>query len=129
MAVYIEKSEFQKSRAYSPAVITQGGRTVWLAGQTATRDAQGRDIAGDFDAQVSTICALIDATLRKAGGGLADLVTMTVFINDPRHGDRFVELRKFLSRRQLPGERTDHGVAFRAARNADRDSRRGRDRG
>ena len=62
MAVYIEKSEFQKSRAYSPAVITQGGRTVWLAGQTATRDAQGRDIAGDFDAQVNTIFALIDAT-------------------------------------------------------------------
>jgi 2-iminobutanoate/2-iminopropanoate deaminase len=94
MTEYLEPSEFQKSRAYSPAVITQGGRTVWLAGQTATRDAQGDDISGDFDAQVKTIFALIDATLRRVGGSLADMVTMTVFINDPRHGDRFVELRR-----------------------------------
>jgi enamine deaminase RidA (YjgF/YER057c/UK114 family) len=94
MAEYLETNEFQKSRAFSPAVITQGGRTVWLAGQTATRDDEGRDISGNFDAQVATIFALIDKTLRRAGGSLADLVTMTVFINDPRHGDRFVELRK-----------------------------------
>jgi 2-iminobutanoate/2-iminopropanoate deaminase len=94
MTEYLEPTEFQKSRAFSPAVITQGGRTVWLAGQTATRDADGRDIAGDLDAQVKTIFAAIDATLRRAGGSLADMVTMTVFINDPRHGDRFIELRR-----------------------------------
>ena len=94
MTEYLEPSDFQKSRAFSPAVISQGGRTVWLAGQTATRDAEGRDIAGDLDAQVKTIFALIDATLRRVGGSLADMVTMTVFINDPRHGDRFVELRR-----------------------------------
>ena len=94
MAVYLVKSEFQKSRAYSPAVITEGGRIVWLAGQTATRDAAGADISGNFEAQVKAIFALIDATLKKAGGSLADMVTMTVFINDPRNGDRFVELRR-----------------------------------
>jgi enamine deaminase RidA (YjgF/YER057c/UK114 family) len=94
MTTYLEKSEQQAARAYSPAVITQGGRTAWLAGQTATRDENGRDISGDFDAQVRTIFALIDKTLRRAGVTLADMVTMTVFINDPRNGDRFVELRK-----------------------------------
>jgi len=94
MAQYLEKTEFQASRAFSPAVITEGGRTVWLAGQTATRDQAGKDISGDFEAQVRTIFALIDQTLRRVGGTLANLVTMTVFINDPRHGDRFVELRK-----------------------------------
>jgi enamine deaminase RidA (YjgF/YER057c/UK114 family) len=94
MAEYLEKTEFQKSRAFSPAVVTEGGRTVWLAGQTATRDQEGRDISGDFDAQVRTIFGLIDQTLQRTGGSLANLVTMTVFINDPRHGDRFVELRK-----------------------------------
>jgi 2-iminobutanoate/2-iminopropanoate deaminase len=94
MAEYLEKSEFQASRAFSPAVITQGGRTVWLAGQTATRDEAGNDISGNFDAQVRTIFGLIDKTLQRTGGRLADMVTMTVFINDPRHGDRFVELRK-----------------------------------
>lgn len=94
MALYMEKNEFQKSRAFSPAVISEGGRIVWLAGQTATRDEAGNDISGNFAAQVHTIFRLIDQTLRRAGGSLADLVTMTVFINDPRHGDPFIELRK-----------------------------------
>jgi enamine deaminase RidA (YjgF/YER057c/UK114 family) len=93
MAEYLDKSEQQKSRAYSPAVITQGGRTVWLAGQTATRDELGNDISGNFEAQVRTIFSLIDKTLKRAGGSLANMATMTVFIVDPRHGDRFVEMR------------------------------------
>jgi 2-iminobutanoate/2-iminopropanoate deaminase len=94
MPDYLEKTEFQAARAYSPAVITQGGRIAWLAGQTATRDQAGNDISGQFEAQVRTIFGLIDQTLKRCGGSLANLVTMTVFINDPRHGDRFVELRK-----------------------------------
>ena len=93
MAVYMEKSDFQKSRAYSPGVITEGGRIVWLAGQTATRDEAGNDISGNFDAQVRTIFSLLDKTLKQVGGNLANMVTMTVFINDPRLGDRFVEMR------------------------------------
>jgi len=93
MAEYMEKSEQQKSRAYSPAVMTQGGKTVWLAGQTATRDEQGTDISGNFEAQVRTIFSLIDKTLKRAGGSLANMVTMTVFIIDPRHGDTFVQMR------------------------------------
>ena len=94
MAEYMGKSERQKQRAYSPAVITQGGKTVWLAGQTALQDEQGNDIAGNFEAQVRTIFSLIDKTMQSCGGRLAHMVTMTVFINDPRNGDRFVEMRR-----------------------------------
>jgi enamine deaminase RidA (YjgF/YER057c/UK114 family) len=90
---YLEGTAFQKSRAFSPAVITEGGKTVWLAGQTATVDEQGNDISGHFEAQTRTIFALIDKTLQRAGGSVANVVTMTVFINDPRHGDVFVRLR------------------------------------
>ena len=90
---YLEGTAHQKTRAFSPAVITQGGRTVWLAGQTAPTDEAGRNIAGDFEAQARTIFALMDRTLGRAGGTLANLVTMTVFINDPRHGDAFVKIR------------------------------------
>jgi enamine deaminase RidA (YjgF/YER057c/UK114 family) len=93
---YLEPSERQKARAYSPAVITDGGRIVWMAGQTATLDAHGKDISGDFEAQTRRVFALMDETLQRAGGRLADLVTMTVFIKDARHGDRFVEIRKEL---------------------------------
>ena len=93
MAKYLEGTDLQKSRAYSPAVITQGGKTVWLAGQTATQDEQGKDISGNFEAQVRTIFNLLDKTLQSCGGSLANMVTMTVFINDVRLGDKFVEMR------------------------------------
>jgi enamine deaminase RidA (YjgF/YER057c/UK114 family) len=96
MADYLRGTEVQKARAYSPAVVTEGGRVVWLAGQLATVDAAGRDISGDFEAQTRRVFALMDQTLRRVGGTLANLVTMTVFIKEPRHGDRFVEIRREL---------------------------------
>ena len=90
---HLEPSERQRTRAYSPAVVTEGGRIVWMAGQLALQDGDGRDIAGDFEAQTRQVFALMDATLRRAGGALTDVVTMTVFIKEPRYGDRFVEIR------------------------------------
>ena len=84
-------------RAYSRAVITTGGRTIWLAGQTASGSS------ADFDAQVREVFAKLDQTIKGAGGnGLQDMVTMTVFIKDPRHGDGFVELRKEIFRKDFP---------------------------
>src|SRR5262245_60153968 len=94
MAQYLEGTDRQKARAYSPAVITDGGRIVWLAGQTATADGNGTDISGNFEAQTHRVFELMDETLRRAGGTLANLVTMTVFVKEPRHGDRFVEIRR-----------------------------------
>jgi enamine deaminase RidA (YjgF/YER057c/UK114 family) len=91
---YLEKNEIARKYAFSPAVISEGGRTVWLSGQIALRDESGRDIGGQLDAQVRTIFSLMDQTLKKAGGSLADLVTMTVYVTDARHLDRFVELRR-----------------------------------
>ncbi|MCA3069987.1 MAG: RidA family protein [Rhodocyclaceae bacterium] len=90
---HLPTGEAQKGRAYSPAVITEGGRIVWLAGQTALTDAEGKDLSGNFEAQAERIFDLLGATIARAGGTLADMVTMTVFINDPRNGDRFVALR------------------------------------
>lgn len=90
---HLEGTEFQNARAFSPAVVTEGGRTVWLAGQTATQDAAGKDISGNLAAQTRRIFELMNETLQRAGGSLSNLVTMTVFINDPRFGDEFVKLR------------------------------------
>jgi len=87
------KRERAQSRGYSQAVITEGGRIVWLAGQVAGADSAGRSLADDFDGQVREIFALLDRTLLDAGGKLGDMVTMTVFITDARYGDRFTQLR------------------------------------
>jgi 2-iminobutanoate/2-iminopropanoate deaminase len=51
-AEYMEKTPFQLSRAFSPGVITSGGTIAWVAGQTATQDSQGNNIANNFEAQV-----------------------------------------------------------------------------
>jgi 2-iminobutanoate/2-iminopropanoate deaminase len=91
---HLEGSDLQKSRSYSPAIITIGGKVVWLAGQTATEDLNGQSIEGDFEAQARTCFELIGRTLAQAGGSLKHLVTMTVYLIDARYGDRFVAIRK-----------------------------------
>jgi len=88
------KREAAQARAYSQAVITQGGRAVWLAGQVVAADASGKSLAGDFDAQVREVFSRLGRTLEEAGGSLADMVTMTAFITDARYGDRFTQQRK-----------------------------------
>jgi len=87
-------SSYQRSRSYSPAVITEGGRTIWLAGHLAAEDEDGKSLAGDFDGQVRCVFRKLDTTLREANASLADIVTMTIFIIDVSNNTRFVELRK-----------------------------------
>ena len=87
-------SAYQRSRSYSPAVITEGGKTIWLAGHLAWEDENGNSLDGDFDGQVRCVFRKLDATLQNAGGRLADIVTMTIFLTDVTNNTRFVELRK-----------------------------------
>lgn len=91
---YLGGNAFQKERAYSPAVMTEGGKIIWLAGHEAAADANGKLVSNDFDAQVREAFASMNRTLKREGGSLQNLVTMTVFIKDPRYGDQFVKLRR-----------------------------------
>ena len=103
-AEYMEKTPFQLSRAFSPGVVTSGGLTVWVAGQTATEDSQGHNIANNFEAQAKQVFAQIDTILKNAGGSLDNVVAMTVFIKESRYGDKFVEMRKdFFKNGNYPG--------------------------
>ncbi len=82
--------------AFSPGVVTTGGKVVWLSGATAA------ELPADFDSQVRQAFAIHAATLARAGGKLSDIVTMTVFITDPRLGPRFTELRKAIFKDDFP---------------------------
>jgi enamine deaminase RidA (YjgF/YER057c/UK114 family) len=85
-----------QERAFSRAVTTEGGRTVWLGGQTGAPTS-------DFEGQVREIFGSLDKTIEAVGGnGIRDLVTMTVFITDVRHGDRFTQIRKELFKECFP---------------------------
>ena len=88
------KRQAAQARAYSQAVLSEGGKVVWLAGQVAAEDASGKSLVGDFDGQVREVFSRLAKTLEDAGGGLGDMVTMTVFITDARFGDRFTQLRQ-----------------------------------
>jgi enamine deaminase RidA (YjgF/YER057c/UK114 family) len=95
MAREILQGTWQKERSFSPAVVTSGaGRTIWVAGHGGLFDDKHRMLKGDFDAQVHQAFANVAATLKEVGATLADIVSMTVYIGDARHGDRFVEIRK-----------------------------------
>ncbi|MBI2186602.1 MAG: RidA family protein [Acidobacteria bacterium] len=97
------KGERPQTRGYSLAVITEGGKMVWLGGQLAVVDDTGRSLAGDFDGQVRQVFKLIGQTLEKAGGRLSDMVQMTVFITDVRLGDRLTEIRREIFGDNFPG--------------------------
>jgi len=97
------KGERPQQRGYSSAVITEGGKIVWLAGQIATVDDAGKSLAGDFEGQVRQIFKLLNATLARAGGKLSNMVQMTVFITDVRNGDRLTEIRREIFGDNFPG--------------------------
>jgi enamine deaminase RidA (YjgF/YER057c/UK114 family) len=88
------KGTWEENRSFSPAVVTKGGKTIWLAGVGARADEAGNSLAGNFEAQAHATFKAIEKNLAMAGGKLQDIVTMTVFTLDTRHGDRFTELRK-----------------------------------
>lgn len=93
----VEREHFggtwQRDRTFSPAVATQGGKMVWVAGHGAPFDERGNSLAGNFPAQARQCFKNMAVTLDRTGATLADLVTMTVFITDSRNGDEFTKIR------------------------------------
>jgi 2-iminobutanoate/2-iminopropanoate deaminase len=86
-----------QERAFSRAVVTEGGKTVWLGGQTGSPNL-------NFEGQAREAFAELDKSIKAVGGsGLKDMVTMTVFINDVRLGDRLTEIRKEIFKECFPG--------------------------
>ena len=86
-----------QERAFSRAVSTEGGKMLWLGGQTGSPTM-------NFEGQVRAIFDALDKTIKANGGtGIKDLVTMTVFITDPRLGDKLTEIRKELFKECFPG--------------------------
>ena len=78
----VNPGELAAPSGFSHAVVSRGGRAVWLAGQTAL-DADGRIVApGDVVAQFEQALGNLLTALRAAGGEPAHLVTLTVYAVD-----------------------------------------------
>jgi enamine deaminase RidA (YjgF/YER057c/UK114 family) len=97
------RGTWQQKRAFSPAVITAGpAKTIYVAGHTGQVAEDGRELAGDFDAQCRQTFRNIEKTLAEAGATLADLVTMTVFLIDTRYTTRMTEIRTEIFGKDFP---------------------------
>jgi 2-iminobutanoate/2-iminopropanoate deaminase len=96
------RGTWQRNRAFSPAVVTEGGKTVWIAGHTGQKADDGKSLAGDFDAQTRQTFKNIETTLKEAGATLKDIVSMTVFLTDARHTTRMTEIRTEIFGQDFP---------------------------
>jgi enamine deaminase RidA (YjgF/YER057c/UK114 family) len=98
-AEYLEPTNAQRS--YGAGVVTEGGRIVWLAGMGGTTRSDGTKIT-DFSEQTRQAFRNIEAALKRAGGSLENLVSMTVMIRNQTEGDTFVKVRGEFFKSRFP---------------------------
>lgn len=66
---------------YSQAVAASGTRTIFLSGQIPLT-AAGQLIDGDITAQTEQVMKNLEAVLKAAGAGFADVVRCGIFLTD-----------------------------------------------
>ena len=80
--------------AFSAGVEAPAGRTIYVSGQVSM-DAEGNVVGeGDIKRQTETVMEHVKTVLEVAGGGLDDIVKVTVFITDMGLYDEIHEVRR-----------------------------------
>ena len=78
---------------YSHGILTEGGKLLFVAGQTAS-DQNGNVVGkGDIKAQTKQVFANLKTVLEEAGGTLDDLVMTTTYILDREYREGYNEVR------------------------------------
>jgi reactive intermediate/imine deaminase len=75
---------------YSQAV--RVGDIVYISGQIPLDPASGQLISGDIDAEIRRVFENLKAIAQAAGGSLADVVKVTVFLTDMANFPRLNEI-------------------------------------
>lgn len=101
---------------YSQAIEVQGGRMIFVAGQTAV-DRDGRVVGpGDAEKQTEQVFANLSAVLEAAGATLDNLVMTTTYITDPSVREAYNKVRLRYYREHQP---TSTLVVVKALANPD----------
>ena len=80
--------------AYSSGVEAPAGRTIYVSGQVSL-DAEGNVVGeGDVKLQTETVLEHVKTVVEEAGGGMEDIVKVTVFITDMGLYDEIHEVRR-----------------------------------
>jgi len=67
---------------YSQAVAVAAGKTVYLSGQIGLEPGTGELVSENFDAQVRQAFANMTEVVHAAGGTLAQVAKLTLFLTD-----------------------------------------------
>ena len=90
------------SAPYSQALAVQASRWVFVAGQVPV-DAEGRIVGpGDPRAQIRQAFANVQALVEAAGGSLANVVELTIYLRDMAHRPLVTDVRHELLRPPYP---------------------------
>jgi 2-iminobutanoate/2-iminopropanoate deaminase len=80
--------------AFSSGVEAPSGRTIYVSGQVAF-DAEGNVVGeGDIKAQTEVVLEHVKTVVEEAGGGMEDIVKVTVFITNMGLYDEIHEVRR-----------------------------------
>ena len=77
----VNPPDLPKPSGFSHAVVTSGGRLIFLAGQTAL-DNTGSIVGDNVVAQFEQALANLLTALRAAGGGPEHLTSLTIYVTD-----------------------------------------------
>ncbi len=93
---------------YSQAV--RAGDTVYVSGQIPLDPATGQLVSGDIEAEIRRVFDNLKAIAQAAGGSLADVVKLTVFLTDLTHFPKVNEVMATYFKEPYPA-RAAIGVA------------------
>ena len=78
---------------YSQGIVTEGGRLLFIAGQTAA-DADGNVVGrGDPEQQAEQVFVNLRAVLEAAGATFENLVMTTTYLTDISHREAYNKVR------------------------------------
>ncbi|MHB8599375.1 MAG: RidA family protein [Ktedonobacteraceae bacterium] len=80
--VIVNPPSLARPRGFSHGVLVNGGRFLFLAGQTAS-DTEGQIVApGNLVAQYEQVLRNLQTVVEAAGGTIQDIVKITIFVSD-----------------------------------------------
>jgi 2-iminobutanoate/2-iminopropanoate deaminase len=78
---------------YTHGILAEGGRLLFIAGQTSV-DKDGNVVGkGDIEAQTAQVYKNLIAVLQEAGGSLDNLVMTTTYIVDRKYREGYNKVR------------------------------------
>lgn len=110
------KSLSDPSPRYSQGILTDSGKMLFIAGQTAS-DANGQVVGkGDIEAQARQVFQNLEAVLKEGGGSFDNLVMTTTYLTDIKYREGYNKVRNQFYKKTPP---TSTLVIVRGLANAD----------